>query len=98
MKSCSAIRPNSPFRIADGALKPEFEVGEVKAIVLPLISDGDCIAEEVARLTREAGDPETLDPSTVEFLPVKSWSKLDAFGRRLALAQAITTKALFTCT
>jgi len=28
----------SPFRIAEGALKPEFDVGEVKASCLPLIS------------------------------------------------------------
>lgn len=46
--SCSPIppaptRPNSPLRIADGALKPEFEVGDVKASVRPLRSAGDFI-------------------------------------------------------
>ncbi len=43
VKSLSAIKSNSPFRIAEGALNPELEVGEVKASVLPLISDGDWI-------------------------------------------------------
>jgi hypothetical protein len=62
------------------------------------IQDMDCIMEEVDRLTREAGDPESLDPAAVEFLPTDSWSSLDAFGRRLVLAQAITTNALFSCT
>ena len=44
VKSLSAIKSNSPFKIADGALNPELEVGEVKAKVLPLISEGDCMA------------------------------------------------------
>ena len=41
LKSLSAIKSNSPFKIADGALNPEFEVGEVNASVRPLISLGD---------------------------------------------------------
>ena len=42
VKSSSAIRPNYALRIAEGALKPEFEVGEVNTSFLPLISPGDC--------------------------------------------------------
>ena len=41
LKSLSAIKSNSPFKIAEGALNPELEVGDVKANVLPLISEGD---------------------------------------------------------
>ena len=38
VKSRSGNMSNSPFKMADGALKPELEVGEVKASCLPLIS------------------------------------------------------------
>ena len=57
----------------------------------------DCVLEEVEKLARIAGDPETLDPASVEFLSAETWSPLDAFGRRLILAQSITTKAFFVC-
>jgi hypothetical protein len=57
----------------------------------------ECVNNEVERLARDAGDPEALDPSRVEFLSAESWSELDAFGKRMILAQAITTNALFTC-
>lgn len=57
----------------------------------------ECVIEEVERLAYMAGDPEMLDPASIEFLPVESWDQLDAFGRRLILAQSITTKALFDC-
>jgi hypothetical protein len=33
----------------------------------------------------------------VELLPAGAWDDLDAFAKRLFLAQAITTKALFAC-
>ena len=57
----------------------------------------ECVLAEMERRARDAGDPETLDPETVELLATKSWYGLDAFGKRLVLAQAITTKALFAC-
>jgi len=56
-----------------------------------------CVLGEVERRARTAGDPETVDPASVEFLPAGNWDDLDAFARRLFLAQAITTKALFVC-
>ena len=49
---------------------------------------------------RAAGDPETLDRANVaslETIPVLTWNALDAFGRRLFLAQVVTTEALFAC-
>ena len=38
VKSVSATNPNSPLRIADGALKPELEVGDVKKYCASLLS------------------------------------------------------------
>jgi hypothetical protein len=57
----------------------------------------ECVRAEVEKLARDAGDPETLDPERVEFLAADTWFELDAFAKRLILAQAITTSALFTC-
>ena len=57
----------------------------------------ECLVAEMEQRSRDAGDPEKLDPANVEFLGEKSWHGLDAFGKRLFLAQAITTKALFAC-
>lgn len=60
----------------------------------------ECVLREIEERARVAGDPETLDPARVEFLSTLSpatWKALDAFGRRLILMQAITTKALFVC-
>jgi hypothetical protein len=45
LKSLSATSPNSALRRADGALKPEFEVGCVKARVRPLRSSIFLIGE-----------------------------------------------------
>ena len=56
-----------------------------------------CILGEVERRAHRAGDPETLDPANVEYLTAGTWDALDAFGKRLILAQAITTSALFNC-
>ena len=44
LKSLSLTKPNSDFSNADGALLPEFDVGEVNVSVFPLISFGDLIA------------------------------------------------------
>ena len=57
----------------------------------------ECVYREVEERAQAAGDPETLDPPTIEFLPSEHWEGVGAFGRRLALAQAILTKALFVC-
>ena len=40
-KSVSATSPNSDLRIAEGALNPEFDVGEVNASDRPLRSAGE---------------------------------------------------------
>lgn len=78
-------------------------VAEVRALIIDRMdapsSDGEmeCVLREAEDRVRAAGDPETLDPSTVELLPTGNWDRLDAFGRRLVLAQVIATKASFVC-
>lgn len=57
----------------------------------------ECVYRELADRARAAGDPETLNPATVELLPTGEWDRLDPDGKRLILAQAITTKAFFVC-
>jgi hypothetical protein len=56
-----------------------------------------CVLAEVEKRVRDAGDPETLDPASMEFLTAETWYGLDGFGKRLVLMQAIMTKALFVC-
>ncbi len=57
----------------------------------------ECVYREIEARAAAAGDPETLDPSTVEMLPLENWNSLDADGKRLILSQVITTKAFFEC-
>ncbi len=57
----------------------------------------DCVLGEIEKRVSAAGDPETLDPSSVEMLPTENWGSLDAEGKRLILSQVITTKAFFEC-
>ena len=59
----------------------------------------ECILREAEQRARLLGDPDTLDPAKVEFLSAETLSALDILGaeKRLFLAQAITTEALFTC-
>lgn len=78
-------------------------VSEIRTFFIDEMGDSltgeqrECLLEEVEKLARNAGDPETLDPASVEFLSAETWSQLDAFGRRLILAQSLTTKAIFVC-
>jgi type IV pilus biogenesis protein CpaD/CtpE len=57
----------------------------------------ECVLREVAERAFSAGDPEALDPATVEFIPIDQWGDLDAHGRRIILAQVILTKSFFEC-
>ena len=60
-------------------------------------SEKECVLREVAERAFSAGDPEALDPATVEFIPVDQWDGLDAHGKRIILAQVILTKSFFEC-
>ena len=57
-----------------------------------------CFLEKIGELAKEAGDPETLNPADVAFLPTDgSWDDLTFFGRRSLLAQAIVSRAITLC-
>lgn len=76
----------------------EIETNFLSLMDVPLSEERrECVYREIEERARAAGDPETLDPATIEFLPTEEWSKLDAYGKRLILTQAITTKASFVC-
>lgn len=84
-----------------GATGP-LTVAEVRANFIDRLEFEDdeelaCVLREVEKRAAAAGDPETLDPSTVEMLPEKHWNLLDADDKRLILSQAIVTKASFEC-
>ncbi|MEO0449275.1 MAG: hypothetical protein AAFZ74_03020 [Pseudomonadota bacterium] len=58
-----------------------------------------CFLATVEDLASSAGDPETLDPSTVTFLPTDgSWQELTKFHKRNLLAQSIISEAGVLCT
>ncbi|MEJ2384762.1 MAG: hypothetical protein P8Y54_10240 [Xanthomonadales bacterium] len=56
-----------------------------------------CALAEATKRAQLAGDPETLDPANVDMMPAGAWNTLDAFGKRIFLAQALVTEALFVC-
>jgi len=78
-------------------------LGEIQANFFSLMDDAldderrACVYSEVEERARAAGDPESLDPAAVEFVPVDEWGRLDPTGKRLILTQAIVTKAFFVC-
>lgn len=58
-----------------------------------------CFQATVEDLASSAGDPESLDPSSVTFLPTDgSWQELTKFHKRNLLAQAIISEAGVLCT
>ncbi len=76
----------------------EVEANSVSRMELDMSAERRaCLRREVDALALAAGDPETLDPATMEFLPEQGWAHLGAAGRRLILTQAIVTEALFDC-
>jgi len=57
-----------------------------------------CFLAMIGELAEEAGDPETLDPADVAFLPTDgTWDDLTFYGRRSLLAQAIVSRAITLC-
>ena len=58
-----------------------------------------CFLATVEDLASSAGDPESLDPSSVTLLPTDgSWQELTKFHKRNLLAQAIISEAGVLCT
>ncbi len=84
-------RATGPLMLAE--IKPLFiDLNESRSV-----KREECVLREIEKRARAAGDPETLDPTTVEFLPVEKWQQLDRIGKRLILGQVISTKARFVC-
>lgn len=58
----------------------------------------NCFIEKIGELAEQAGDPETLDPADVAYLPTDgTWDELTFYGRRNLLAQAIVSRAIIFC-
>jgi hypothetical protein len=58
----------------------------------------ECLLKEAIARSAKLGDPETLDPISVELLPVNQWEALDKFGKRLILTQVLFNQAIPLCT
>jgi len=56
-----------------------------------------CMSLEAKLRAEKIGDPETLDPSTVDLLPTDHWNDLDKPGRRILLTQVIMNQAIIEC-
>ncbi len=57
----------------------------------------ECLLKEAEARAKKVGDPEVLDPTAVELLPMDEWSFLGKFGRRLVLTQVIMNQAVLRC-
>ncbi len=75
---------SSPFEVNSGPLSRE-EIQSFASEMKESVGDevAQCLSTEATARAAKLGDPETLDPSTVELLPVDQWSALDKFGKRL---------------
>ena len=57
-----------------------------------------CFIAKIGDLAADAGDPETLDPADVAYLPTDgSWAGLTTHARRAILAQAVISRAITFC-
>jgi hypothetical protein len=94
------LQPNLDFD-ATGPLTPDqlqAAIGRLDESMTP--ERRICVRREMENRARAAGDPETLDPASIEFLSALSaatWDELEAFGKRIILLQAIATEAMFAC-
>ncbi len=57
-----------------------------------------CIKKEAVIRAAQAGDPQTLNPLTVDMLPAKDWSGLDTHAKRVILTQVMFNQATAICT
>lgn len=100
MENRPVLQPNIDTD-ATGPLTPEEVHAAIDRLGTSLTENQkSCVLGEVQKLADVAGNPETLDPASVEFLSAttaETWSALDTFGKRIILSQAIISKALFVC-
>ncbi|AII48179.1 hypothetical protein KR52_03280 [Synechococcus sp. KORDI-52] len=97
--ACGGIFPGSIFH-ADGKLSTDelnyflSEMRETTGIGARL---DRCIKTEAARRAEIAGDPQAIDPKSLN-IPKDNWLLLDKSNKRLILAQLIVTQSSVFCT
>ena len=102
LPACNAAEPNPIFQVdpdATGALTVDelnIDFGN-PTIAAFTAAQRQCVMQELNTRTAMAGDPDTLDPSSVALLPVAQWHDLDHQAKRVILGQAIVTKVLLVC-
>lgn len=76
----------------------ELQINVPSELAAEFSDGGDCLIAKVEEFAAEAGDPQTLDPSTVELLSeLEDWQELDRYSKRLILAQTIISNAGRVC-
>ncbi len=77
-------------------------IDEIQAFASNMESIGpdvtECLSKEATIRASKIGDPEKLDPSKVELLPVDHWNVLDKSGKRIILTQVVFNQAIPLCT
>ena len=92
------FRP-SPFDANNGPLtgnEIQYLTSELKKSIGDEVAE--CLLKEATVRASKLGDPETLDPTTVELLPVDQWSTLGKSGKRIILTQVVINQAIPICT
>lgn len=57
----------------------------------------NCLVKEAISNASRIGDPEKLDPSSVELLPVDYWDALNKSEKRIILTQVVFNQAIPLC-
>jgi hypothetical protein len=100
MENRPVLQPDLDFD-ATGPLTPDEVHSAIDNLGDSLTEEQkECARQEMEKRAVAAGDPQTLDPASHEFLsdlPAENWAALDAFGKRIILIQALTTEAVFFC-
>lgn len=92
------LQPSMDLDASGPLTREEFETQYIDRLGDALTAnERECVLRASEQRAVSAGDPETVDPADVAFLTPETWNNLDAFGKRLILAQAIVTEALFDC-
>jgi|GEM_PF-1943705 len=89
----------SPFEANIGSLSSD-EIQFFASKMRESLGDdiADCMIKEASFRASQLGDPETLDPTTVELLPADGWDDLDKPSKRLILTQVVFNQTLKPCT
>ena len=56
-----------------------------------------CLWSTTKERAQIVGDPQTLDPTKIELLPIEKWPRLGKSDKRLILTQVIVNQAILIC-